>query len=162
MDRRGSRAGAGHGANRDRFLIVVFLLVLLLLAACSSTPKTDAPPIGVDFALANTPANVLYFAGPVNLQFAVTLTNPTDLPVTLRRLDLRTLGGSSFYLRAAGTPFHVEVKPHANTTVTMSAWGNSRGGMLAEDEPIQLQATAYFDSLKGPFVRLFNTVVSPR
>jgi len=54
------------------------------------------------------------------------------------------------------------VKPHANTTVTMSAWGNSRGGMLAEDEPIQLQTTAYFDSPKGPFVRLLNTIVSPR
>ncbi len=158
MDRRGSRAGAGHGADRDRFLIVV----LLLFAACSSNPKNDAPPIGVDLALANTPANILYFAGPVNLQFAVTLTNPTDMPVTLRRLDLRTFGGGSFYMRAAGTPFHVEVKPHANTTVTMSAWGNSRGGMLAEDEPIQLQATAYFDSPKGAFVRLFNTVVSPR
>jgi hypothetical protein len=160
VDRRGSRAGAGDGADRDRFLIL--LIVLLLLAACSSNPKNDAPPIGVDLALANTPTNILYFAGPVNLQFAVTLTNPTDMPVTLRRLDLRTLGGSSFYMRATGTPFHVEVKPHANTTVTMSAWGNSRGGMLAEDEPIQLQATAYFDSPKGPFVRLLNAVVSPR
>jgi hypothetical protein len=158
MDRRGGRAGAGDGAGRDRFLIVTFLL----LAACSSTPKSDAPPIGVDLALANTPANVLYFAGPVNLQFAVTLTNPTDMPVTLRRLDLRTLGGGSLYLRAIGTPFHIEVKPHANTTVTTSVWGNSRGGMLAEDEPIQLQATAYFDSPKGPFVRLLNTIVSPR
>jgi hypothetical protein len=158
VDRRGGRAGAGHGADRDRFLIVA----LLLIAACSSTPKNDAPPIGVDLALANTPTNILYFAGPVNLQFAVTLTNPTDMPVTLRRLDLRTLGGSSLFLRASGTPFHVEVKPHANTTVTTSVWGNSRGGLLAEDEPIQLQATAYFDSPKGPFVRLFNTVVHPR
>ena len=136
--------------------------MVLLLAACASNPKNEGPPIGIDLALANGASNILYFAGPVNLQFAVTLTNPTDMPVTLRRLDLRTFGGGSFNLRAAGTPFHVEVKPHANTTVTMSAWGNSRGGMLAEDEPIQLQATAYFDSPKGAFVRLFNTVVSPR
>lgn len=106
-----------------------------------------------------SPTNVLYFAGPVNLQFQATLTNPTDQTVTLRRLDLRTLGGGSFFMRATGTPFHVEVKPHSSTTVTMSAWGNSRGGMLAEDEPIQLQATAYFDGPKGAFVRLFNTVV---
>jgi hypothetical protein len=26
--------------------------------------------------------------------------------------------------------------------------------LLAEDEPTQLQATAYFDTTKGPFVRL--------
>ena len=128
------------------------LVSVLLLAACSSNPKNDAPPIGVELALVNTPANILYFAGPVNLQFEVTLTNPTDMPVTLRRLDLRTFGGGSFFMRASGTPFHVEVKPHASTSVTMSAWGNSRGGYLAADEPIQLQTTAYFDSPKGPFV----------
>src|SRR5215212_6766168 len=96
------------------------LASVLLLAACSSNPSKDAPPIGVDLALVNTPANILYFAGPVNLQFEVTLTNPTDQTVTLRRLDLRTFGGGSFVMRATGTPFHVEVKPHASTSVMMS------------------------------------------
>ena len=137
------------------------IVVLLLFAACSSNPSKDAPPIGVDLALVNTPSNILYFAGPVNLQFEATLTNPTDMPVTLRRLDLRTLGGSSVSMRASGAPFHVEVKPHASTTVTMSAWANSRGGYLAADEPVQLQATAYFDSPKGPFVRLVNAILAP-
>ena len=105
---------------------------------------------------------MLYFAGPVNLQFEVTLTNPTDQPVTLRRLDLRTVGGFSFVMRATGTPFHLQVKPHGSTSATMAAWGNSRGGMLAEDEPINLQGTAYFDGPKGSFVKIFNTVLSPR
>jgi hypothetical protein len=41
-------------------------------------------------------------------------------------------------------------------------WGSSRGGMLAEEEPIQLQGTAYFDGPSGAFVRLFNTRLSPR
>ena len=133
-----------------------------MLAACASTPKDEGPPIGIDLALANGATNILYFAGPVNLQFEATLTNPTDMPVTLRRLDLRTVGGGSFFMRAVGTPFHVEVPPHGSKTVMMSAWGNSRGGMLAEDEPIQLQGTAYFDSPKGPFVRLMMAQVSGR
>ena len=136
------------------------LVALLLAAACSSNPSKDAPPIGIDLALVNTPSDILYFAGPVNLQFQVTLTNPTEMPVTLRRFDLRTLGGGSIYMRASGTPFHVEVKPHASTTATMSAWANSRGGYLAADEPLQLQATAYFDSPKGPFVRLVNAILT--
>jgi hypothetical protein len=158
MDGRGSRARTGHGASGHRFLIAL----LLFAAACSSSPKNEGPPIGVDLALINTPSNLLYFAGPVNVQFEVTLTNPTDQTVTLRRLDLRTLGGGSFFLRATGTPFHVAVKPHGSTTATMSAWGSSRGGMLAEDEPIQLQGTAYFDGPNGSFVRLFNTRLSTR
>jgi len=157
MGFRGGRAGAGHGAARDRLLIVA----LLVLAACASNPpKDEGPPIGIDLALANGATSILYFAGPVSLQFEATLTNPTDMPVTLRRLDLRTLGGSSFSMRATGTAFHVEVPPHGSKSVTMSAWGNSRGGMIAESEPIQLQATAYFDSPKGPFIKLMMAQVS--
>jgi len=158
VDRRGSRAGGGHGTARDRFLIVA----LLLVAACASNPKDEGPPIGIDLALTNGAGSILYFAGPVNLQFAATLTNPTDMPVTLRRLDLRTLGGGSFFMRATGTVFHIEVPPHGSKTVTMSAWGNSRGGMIAESEPIQLQATAYFDSPKGQFIRMTMAQVGGR
>ena len=102
----------------------------------------------------NTPTNILYFAGPVNLQFQVTLTNPTDTAVTLRRLDLRSVGSASLSLRTTSTPANVEVKPHASASVTVSVWAYSRGGMLAESEPISLQTTAYFESPHGPFVRL--------
>jgi hypothetical protein len=157
MDRRGERARTGHRAAGHRFLIVA-----LLVAACSSGPKQEGPPIGIDLELANSPGSILYFAGPVNLQFAVTLSNPTDQAVTLQRLDLRTLGGGSFFMRATGTTFHVAVPPHGTKTVTMSAWGASRGGMLAEDEPIQLQGTAYFNGPQGAFVRMVNTRLSPR
>ncbi len=134
---------------------------LLLLAACASGSKDEGPPIGIDLAL-TTPSNVLYFPGPVNLAFQVTLTNPTDEPVTLRRLDLRTLGNYSVFLRASGAPMNLQVKPHGTTTLPMAAWGASRGGMLAEDEPMQIQATAYFDGPKGAFVKLVNTVLSAR
>jgi hypothetical protein len=159
MDRRGVGAGAGDGAARHRQLIAA---LLLFVAACASNPKDEGPPIGVELALVDSPGSVVYFPGPVNLRFEVTLTNPTDQPVTLRRLDLRTLGGGSFFMRATGTTFHVAVPPHGTKTVTMSAWGASRGGMLAEDEPIQLQGTAYFNGPQGAFVRMINTRLSPR
>jgi len=140
----------------------LIVALLLVAAACASNPRDEGPPIGVELALLDAPANILYFPGPVNLRFELTLTNPTDQPVTLQRLDLRSIGSASLFLRATGTPFHVEVKPHASTSVTTSVWANSRGGMLAQDEPISLQATAYFDSPKGPFVRLVAANLSPR
>jgi hypothetical protein len=138
------------------------ILALLVFAACASSSQNQAPPIGIELALLDAPANILYFPGPVNLRFQLTLTNPTDQPVTLRRLDLRTPGSTSLFIRATGTPFHIEVKPHASASVTTSVWGSSRGGMLAQDEPISLQATAYFDSPKGAFVRLVSSILSPR
>ena len=138
------------------------IVALLVFAACASSPQKEAPPIGIELALVDSPANILYFPGPVNLRFQLTLTNPTDQPVTLRRLDLRTLGSTFLFIRATGTPFHIEVKPHASASVTTAVWGNSRGGQLAQDEPISLQATAYFDSPQGAFVRLTSSILSPR
>lgn len=41
--------------------------------------------------------------GPVNLPFDVKVTNPTNESMTLRRLDLRTIGGSSLFLRPTGS-----------------------------------------------------------
>jgi len=96
----------------------LIVALLLVAAACASNPRDEGPPIGVELALLDAPANILYFPGPVNLRFELTLTNPTDQPVTLQRLDLRSIGSASLFLRATGTPFHVEVKPHASTSVT--------------------------------------------
>jgi hypothetical protein len=145
--------------RRNAFLAPA--IFLLTLACSSSGSRSDTPPVSLQLGLVNAPANILFFPGSVNLQFALAVQNPTDETLTLRRLDLRTIGSGSFFMRTSGTPFNVQIKPHATTTVTLSAWGNSRGGYLAQDEPIDMQVTAYFDSAKGPFVKLSQQMLSP-
>src|SRR5947209_20473958 len=93
----------------------VFAVTLGFLAfACSSSSNSgDSVPVSLQLGLVNAPANILYFPGAVNLEFALSVSNPTDQTLTLRRLDLRTLGSGSFYMRTSGTPFNVQIKPHA-------------------------------------------------
>jgi hypothetical protein len=148
----------------QRIAAALAAAALVIVAACSSADQSrrDTPPVDVAIALVDTPSDIFYFPGPVNLRFAVKIANPSAEPVTLRRLDLRTPGGGAVRLRATGTPMKVTVNPHSSAAVTVSAWGNSFGGYLAVDEPIQLQGTAYFDSAKGPFVKLFNSMLSTR
>jgi non-ribosomal peptide synthetase component F len=131
-------------------------LFAVLLAACASTPQDSGPPVTVQLAQTSGSPNVFYFAGPVNIQYQVTVNNPTDQAVTLRRLDLRTEGAGAYVLRTSGSPMNVKVAPKSNAQFTVSAWGRALGGYIASTEPVTLFATAYFDAPAGPFVKLIH------
>jgi non-ribosomal peptide synthetase component F len=128
----------------------------LLLAACASTPQDSGPPVTVQIAQTSGSPNVFYFAGPVNIQYQVSVSNPTDQAVTLRRLDLRTEGTGAYVLRTSGSPMNVKVAPKSNATFMVSAWGRALGGYIASTEPVTLFATAYFDAPGGSFVKLVH------
>ncbi len=135
---------------------------IVLLAGCASNMSSSGPPVTVQIAQINASSNVFYFPGPVPLEFAVTINNPADVPLTLTRLDLQTIGPGAYFLRTAPTPMNLRIAPHAAATYTISIWGRSRGGYIASTEPVTLRGIAYFDGTgMKPFVRLFTENVTP-
>lgn len=132
----------------------------LLLAGCASS-KQSGPNVTVQLAQLNSSSNVFYFAGPVNIEYQLAITNPTNQPLTLTRLDLQTIGSGAYFLRNSGTPMNLKVAPNATTSYTISVWGQSRGGYLASGEPVTIRGTAFFQGPSGSFVRLFNQNISP-
>jgi hypothetical protein len=133
----------------------VFLISILFATACA-TQQSSGPPVTVQLAQVGSSANVFYFPGPVNVQYQVSVTNPTDQEITLQRLDLRTEGTGAYYLNTAGSPMNVRIAPKSNATFTVSAWGRSRGGYIASTEPVTLFATAYFNGPAGSFMKLVH------
>ena len=131
-------------------------LLALLLAACASRPREGGPPVTVRLAQLGGTSNVFYYPGPVNVQYQVTVDNPTDQAITLRRLDLRTESFGAYALRTTGTPMNVKIAPKSSATFTVSAWGQARGGYIASTEPVSLFATAYFEGPSGSFVKLVH------
>jgi hypothetical protein len=136
---------------------ITFFALLLLAAGCASTPtESSGPPVTVQIAQMNSASNVFYFPGPVNIQYQVTVTNPTDQAVTMRRLDLRTEGTGAYVLRTSGSPMNVKIAPKSTATFMISAWGRALGGYIASTEPVTLFATAYFDAPGGGFVKIVH------
>src|SRR2546421_5201547 len=132
------------------------MLLALLFAACAAQ-QNSGPPVTVQLTqLGGGTSNVFYFPGPVNVQYEVAVNNPTDQPITLRRLDLRTEGPGAYALRTTGSPMNVKIAPKSSATFTISAWGQASGGYMASTEPVSLYATAYFDSPGGTFVKLVH------
>lgn len=131
-------------------------LFAFLSVACASSQQSSGPPVTVQLTQVGGSSNIFYFPGPVNVQYQVTVNNPTDQEVTLRRLDLRTEGSGAYVLRTGGTPMNVKIAPKSSATFTVSAWGQARGGYIASTEPVSLFATAYLDGPSGAFVKLVH------
>ncbi|HJT17747.1 MAG TPA: hypothetical protein VJ853_10175 [Thermoanaerobaculia bacterium] len=142
--------------------VVSALSVLLFLAACASTPQQGGPNVAVQLQQINSPNEVFYYRGPVNVQYRVAISNPTAEQLTLQRLDLQTIGPGAYSLRANGTPMNLKVPPNSTAVYTISVWGYARGGYLASTEPVTLRGTAYFQGpTSGAFIKMFNENISP-
>jgi len=141
--------------------VVSALAVSVLLAACaSSNSSSSGPNVTVQLEQLNSTSDIFYFRGPVNIQYRVAITNPTNQPLTLTRLDLQTLGPGAYSLRTNSTPMNLKVAPNATTAYQISVWGYARGGYLAQGEPVTIRGTAYFKGQSGSFVRLFTQNIS--
>jgi hypothetical protein len=134
----------------------------LLIAACASSPQPSGPAVTVHLAQVNAAPDMFYFAGPINVQYQLSITNPTNEPLTLSRLDLETIGPGAYSLRTAATPMNLKVPPNSTANYLISVWGRARGGYLAADTPVTIRGTAYFQGPSGSFVRLFTENIFPR
>jgi hypothetical protein len=135
-------------------------LLALFVVACASNQQSSGPEVAIHLTQTNTPNDIFYFAGPVAIQYQVAITNPTNQPLTLQRLDLQTLGPGAYSLRTAPTPMNVNVPPNGTSVFNISVWGRAHGGYLRSTEPVTIRGTAYFKGPTGSFVRIFSENLS--
>ena len=140
----------------------LFLALLVIGCGSSKLSSNSGPNVTVHLEQLNAAPDIFYFAGPVNIQYQLSITNPTSEPLTLTRLDLQTIGPGAYSLRTEATPMNLKVPPNGTATYTVSVWGRARGGYLTADEQVTLRGTAYFKGSSGSFVRILTENISPR
>ena len=138
----------------------VAFLCALVVVACASNRQSSGPNVTVHLAQTNSANDIFYFAGPVAIQYQVSVANPTNQQLTLERLDLRTIGPGAYSLRTAPTPMNLTVPPNGTSVFNISVWGRAHGGYLRATEPVTIQGTAYFRGPSGSFVRIFTENLS--
>jgi len=134
------------------------VLILLLLAGCASAVQDD-PNVILRVAQFETPPDVYLYAGSVNVRFAVSAANRTKDPVTLNRIEIRTVGSGAYIIRSTSTPLQIKLAPGQEVTVPISLWGFARGGYASSREPVTLRATAYMTGPTGAFVRFLTEYI---
>jgi hypothetical protein len=134
------------------------VFILLLLAGCASGVQ-NAPNVELHVAQFESQQDGYLFGGSVNVRFGVSAANRTKEPVTLTRIEIRTVGSGAYTIRPTSTPINIKLAPGQEATVPISLWGFARGGYASAREPVTLRATAYMTGPTGAFVRLFTEYI---
>jgi len=140
------------------------VLLLVVLAGCASSVQDDpnAPNITFHLEQYESPANAYTFNGALNLAFALSVTNTTNQPVKINRVEIQTIGSGAFTIRRTSIPINMDLGPGEARSLPISAWGYARGGHIASTEPVTIRGTAYLTGPKGAFLRLFSEYITPQ
>ncbi len=133
------------------------LAAFVLVAGFASSSKASTPAVEVHLSQVESSNDVFYMRGPISLRFALTVTNPTNETLTLRRIDLQSLGPGAYSIRTGSTPMKEVIHPNGATSIVLSAWGQARGGRLRANEPVTIRGIAQFvDDHGHSFNRIFT------
>jgi hypothetical protein len=141
-----------------------FLSAVLLLAGCASSADEDpnASKITLHLEQVETGVNSFASAGPVTVQFVLTGTNMTTDPVTLTRLEVRTISDGAYSIPPATRTLNLQLAPGQSQQTPISLLGNAHGGRGYSDAPVTMRSTGFLTGPKGPFVKLFTETIAQR
>jgi hypothetical protein len=132
--------------------------LLVFAAACSSSNAPGAakrilPEVAIEQLVG--PAQLGYPGGLVDIQYEVTVGNQSDEPITLRRIEVSSIGGGAYRLRRESFPFGAKLGAHQQGTIQFWAHSIQSGQIFrGSNEPVTLRAILHFDSPSGPFQKI--------
>jgi hypothetical protein len=140
-------------------LLVLTILALSVLSCSQNKVNLLRPDVAI--GQVPIPQFLLERSGPISVTYQMQITNPSGEPMTLRRLDLQTVGSSPYVLRRLPLLFNKVVPPNETVVVTFDAWGYARGGRVGASEPVTVRGIAYFETPEGTLQRVFMQNFSP-
>lgn len=129
-----------------------FAVLALLLAACASARPPVAEPEIVIEQLSRVVPAAEHGIGPVTLQYRVTIHNVADKPITLKHIDLGTVGEGAYTLPSSSRTFDLLIGPGQTQSVTFYLTGSvTDPTIIGANGPVTLRAVVGFDSPVGSF-----------
>lgn len=140
----------------------LLLAAVLLIGACASSDQGSGIPVEVHAEPVGLASDILFFPGPLSVQFAVTVSNESNESITFRSVQLRTVGPGAFVLNSGSLSINKTIPPGSTGEFRVIAPGRSLGGDIRSREPVSLRGNAIFSSKSHKsFVRVFNEVLNP-
>jgi LEA14-like dessication related protein len=147
--------------------VTLALSAFLIAAACTSgnqlsqtvahIPTPDITIIGRT-DLTNVPT----VASGVEAHFEFRITNQAEVPITLKRIEMSSLGGGGIAIESKNRPFNIVIPPHSVSTADfMTTALISDPSSYSGRSPIQVRATCLFDSPEGSLQKVVQQQVRP-
>lgn len=97
----------------------------------------------------------LQYSGPTSITFQVSITNKSSEMITIRQLQLASVGTGAYVLRRDPHFLNKDIPPGETLVATINVPAFAQGGNTGSREPVTVRGTAYFDSEYGLFQRVF-------
>jgi hypothetical protein len=119
---------------------------------------TEAP--GIELVQLVGPEQLNWEAGQIEMKYALKVTNRTTEPITLRQIQIKTVGLEGPYSVPQSSYFFREpVAPATTRDIEFFAKALSEGDRYRVDaqSPVSIRIIAYFEAPKGNFRQSFIT-----
>jgi hypothetical protein len=139
---------------------------LLIAAACSSTNQLSQnaahiPQPEITIIGRTDLVNIPSIASGVPAHFEFRIVNQADVPITLKRIDLDSLGGGSIGIQSRNRQFNTVIAPHMAQSVDFLTTAFINDPSFAGRSPVQIRAVAVFDSPQGSLQKVVQQQVRP-
>jgi hypothetical protein len=145
----------------------VIFSAVLLAAACTSGNQLSQnvahiPQPEITIIGRTDMTNVPTVASGIEAHFEFRIVNQADVPITLRRIDLDTLGGGGINVQARNRPFNIVIAPHTvqSADFMTTAFINDPNSFSGRS-PVQIRAVVLFDSPQGSLQKVVQQQVRP-
>jgi len=128
--------------------------VCCALLACSSGGSAKIIHPELQFVQLSGPAEQNYPAGDIEVQYGIRIANRSSEPITLRRIQVRSVGlGGPYRLEPRAYSFERVIQPEQFEDVTFWAKAVAEGDAMANDAraPVTVHAVLFFESPAGGF-----------
>jgi len=137
-------------------------LAALLLAACGSSKDVAILKPEIQLLQLQAPVDVGYATGPTQIQFEARVANRSGEPITLRRIEIQSVGTGSYILRKENFSYNENIAPDHFASVKF--WAHGYGfatdrGRTPSAEPVNLRSVFYFESPVGSFHQIVTRYI---
>jgi hypothetical protein len=146
---------------------VIALSTFLIAAACTSSDQVSLkaahlPSPELTIIGRTDLTNVPTVASGVEAHFELRIVNQADIPITLRRVDLESLGGSGIEIQSKNRQYNTVIDAHAVQSVdVMTTALIADPNRYSGRAPVQIRMTALFDSAQGSLQKIVQQQIRP-
>jgi hypothetical protein len=131
----------------------VVAAAVLLLAACSMNHtaggKIPDPEVRLD-QTSTMPGAAEYVTGGIPVSFRLSVTNRASIPITLKRVEVSSIGEAGGYRVNDRVPFDLTLAPGASDGVNFTVGAVNTGmNVTGSNEPVTIRVISVYDSSEG-------------
>jgi len=135
----------------------VLLFALLVVAGCGSTPATNNAKVNIPepevhlVQISAQPPVAEHVTGGIPINFGVTITNHASIPITLKRINVQSMGSGGYNVAPTSRPFDKTIAPDATEELQFWVAANADQSVAGVNGAVAMRVIAQFDSSQGAF-----------